>query len=163
VLELSPKSINPGDQGLEPALMDLLLEPSDLSAQPAKMFGELFRTRLSRGIGRRTSFQGTVRAVHQLADLPAQLGGVRSGAVLVPAFRQIVYSNARHRMVTRRGANLSARGEQRPPPSSSCLPALRVRRTTLPEVGRAAPSPIQFLLTGTHAPRKPYERIETPR
>jgi hypothetical protein len=102
VLDLSSEAVNPWDQGLEPVLMDLLLEPSDLSAQVAKILGEVFRTRLSWGIGRRTGSQGTVRAVGHLADFPAKLDRVRPAAVLAGASHRVSKSNSYHRMDSRR-------------------------------------------------------------
>jgi hypothetical protein len=62
MLDLSSEPVSPWDHGLEPALMDLPLEPSDPMAQVAKILGEVVQTRLRRGIGRCTEFQDTVRA-----------------------------------------------------------------------------------------------------
>jgi hypothetical protein len=82
--------------------MDLLLEPSDLSTQVAKILGEVLRARLSWGLGRPTRFQGAVRAGGQLADFPAEFGRVRPDAVLAGPFRRVFKSNACHRMVSGR-------------------------------------------------------------
>jgi hypothetical protein len=81
MLELSYEAINPRDQRLEPALVDLLLEPSELSPQVVKIPGNVLRVRPTLSHGLRTEFHRLMRAVGQLTNLSAELSGVRPGAV----------------------------------------------------------------------------------
>jgi hypothetical protein len=56
VLDPTPECINPGGQHVQPAIVDLPLEPSDLITQVAKILGDVFRTRPSWATGWRTGF-----------------------------------------------------------------------------------------------------------
>jgi hypothetical protein len=96
------EGVNPGDQSPEPTRMDLLLEPSDLVFQIAKVMNSVGRTRLVLSIGLlRIGFQGTARPVGQLADFPAQFGGARPGTFLARIVMRFLRLGVFHRWFIR--------------------------------------------------------------
>jgi hypothetical protein len=78
VFDLPLKCVNPGDQSRETSLVDLLMEPGNLFAQVAKIIINLARALTGSGVG----LECTVCAVGQLADLLAELGRTRPGAII---------------------------------------------------------------------------------
>jgi hypothetical protein len=76
MLDLSHEAVNPRDQRLESALVDFLLEPSELSSQVVKIPANVLRVRPTLSRGLRTGFHCLMRAAGQLSNLPAELSGV---------------------------------------------------------------------------------------